>query len=327
MRIIITGATGCIGRNLAESLHGEGIEVVATGRSEKVGAELRERGIEFHAADIRDAARLAQVLSPADCLVHCAGRSGDWGRLRDFHDANVLGTRNVAGACRQHGIRKLIFVSTPSIYFTGRDRLDISESEPLPERQRTNYARTKLIAERELLEGRQKDEEVMVFRPRAVHGPYDRTFVPRVLMLAEKKNLPLINGGEALTDITHVDNFVDAVRQGLTAPDAAWNEAYNISNGEPIRMRDWFEQILSFFDRPFRPKNVPEAAAKTVAGTMELLSLLPFGNKTPAMTRFAVGYMARSMTMSIEKARRNLGYSPRIDNREGFRRCAEWYAS
>jgi nucleoside-diphosphate-sugar epimerase len=327
VKIIVTGATGCLGRNVAETFHGDGMEVVATGRSTTIGAELRNRGVDFRTADIRDPAQLDRVLSPADCLVHCAGRSGDWGTYRDFHETNVIGTRNVVDACRRHGLTKIIFVSTPSIYYTGKDRYDVSESDPLPDKQRTHYARTKLIAESDLLQSPQSDYKAMVFRPRAVYGPHDRTFVPRILRLAKKKHLPLINDGRALTDITYVGNFVDAVKRSLEAPDRAWNQAYNLSNGEPITMREWFSQVLAIFGRPFRPKNVPEPVAKAIALSMELLGHLPFGPKKPAMTRFSVGYMARSMTMAIDKARENLGYIPRIGNREGFGKCAEWYGS
>lgn len=325
MKIIITGATGFIGRNLAESLHDDGLQVLATGRSETIGDELINKGIEFLPADILDRARLSSVFSSADCVIHCAARSGDWGRYKDFYRPNVLGTRNVIEACERHGINKIIFISTPSIYFTGKDRLDITESDPLPNRQSTHYARTKLISEQELLALRQRGFRVIVFRPRAVYGPHDSTFVPRVLKMAEKKHMPLINNGRALVDITCVQNFVDAVRNSLTAADDVYNEVYNISNGDPITIREWTAQMLTILERPFNPQNIPEPLALLIGGSMELLGHLPFGPRTPILTRFAVGYMAKSMTLSIDKARAKLGYSPRISNQQGFEQYASWY--
>ena len=143
MRVVITGATGFVGRNLAEGLHRDGLSVEATGRSFQVGRELDEQGITFRSADLRDAARLVEAIGPADVLVHCAAKTGDWGSERDFFDANVFGTRNVIRACRERGIRKIVFVSTPSVYFDGTDRYGIREDEPLPARMSTAYARTK----------------------------------------------------------------------------------------------------------------------------------------------------------------------------------------
>lgn len=326
-KVIITGATGFLGRNLAEAFYADGLQVIATGRSLTVGAKLREQGIEFKKADILDLNELDKAFSPADCLIHCAGKSGDWGKYKEFHEVNVVGTGHVIEACKKHNIKKIIFISTPSIYFTGKDRYNISESEPLPERQTNHYAATKLIAETELMALRQEGYKVIIFRPRALYGPYDNTFIPRILRLAEKKQIPIINDGRALIDITCVDNFVDAVKKSLTAPDNVWNEIYNISNGQPISVADWFLQVLNIFNRPFKTKNIPESAAKIIAGIMELVSYLPFTEKEPLMTRFSVGYMAKSMTLNIDKAKQNLGYLPQVTNQEGFKRYAKWYYS
>lgn len=325
MKIIITGATGLVGRNLTEGLFDDGMQIVATGRSTEVGKELQKKGIEFKAADILDADGLNTVFSPADCVIHGAAKAGPWGRYRDFYAPNVVGTRNVVNACKRHNIKKIIFISTPSIYYTGKDRYNISENDPLPRKQMTNYAKTKLMAETELTALQQEGYKVIIFRPRAVYGPYDNTFIPRILRLAEGKQMPVINNGRALTDITYVDNFTDAVRKALTAPDTAWNEIYNISNGDPISVRDWFSQVLDIFERPFRPKNIPEPAAKVVAGIKEFTSYLPFVKKEPSMTRFTVGYMAKSTTMSLDKAQKKLNYSPRVGNREGFVKYAKWH--
>jgi nucleoside-diphosphate-sugar epimerase len=236
----------------------------------------------------------------------------------------VIGAGNVAKACEHHGIGKLIFVSSPSVYFNGKDRIGVSEAEPLPPKQLTHYGKTKLIAETELAALLDKGLKVMIFRPRAVHGPHDGTILPRILSMAEKGSFPLINDGSALVDITYVDNFVGAVGKALSADDDAWNETYNITNGDPISVRDWFSSVLAIFDKPFRPKNIPEPLAKAIALVMEAAGLLPFGPDEPSMTRFSVGYMAKSMTLSIEKARRKLGYVPSVGNREGFERYAAW---
>jgi nucleoside-diphosphate-sugar epimerase len=115
-----------------------------------------------------------------------------------------------------------------------------------------------------------------------------------------------------------IENLIDAVRCCLAADTAGWNTAYNISNGSPIAIKTWLGEMLGICDRPFNPKTVPLALARGVAAAAEFASRLPFGPKQPSMTRFSVGYMARSMTLSIEKARRQIGYEPRFDNRSSF---------
>ncbi|MBN1984084.1 MAG: NAD(P)-dependent oxidoreductase [Chitinivibrionales bacterium] len=324
MKIIITGATGFVGRNLAEQLHDDDISVIANGRNLKTGNELEKKGIEFVKADILNLNDLKKAFTPADCLIHCAAKTGDWGDYADFYATNVIGTENVIQGCKTRTIQKIIFISTPSIYYSGKDRYDVCEDDVLPAKQ-FNYGKTKLSAEKKLLALKNENFRVIILRPRAVYGRYDQTFVPRILALSKKKRVPLINGGRALVDITYIDNLVNAIRCCFAAPDNAWNEAYNISNGNPIRVREWFSQILEVFNRPFNPTNVSLPIAQLMAVILEVFSRLPFGNKKPSLTRFSVGYMGKSLTMSIEKAKQKLHYRPIISNYDGFKMYKEWY--
>jgi nucleoside-diphosphate-sugar epimerase len=324
MRIIITGATGFIGRNLAERFNEDGIEVVATGRNESVGKMLKRGKIEFVAADIKNKTQLEKAFSPADIVVHCAAKAGVWGKYKEFYETNVIGTKNVINACIKNSIKRIIFISTPSVYFDGRHRLNILEDDPISEKQ-FSYGKTKLMSESDLLSSENIGLKSIILRPRAVYGKYDNIIIPHILKLSEKRKFPLINNGQALTDITYIGNLVDAVRNCFSASDDAWNEIYNISNGDPISIKEWFLKVLEIFDRPFKPKNIPEPIAKKIAVIMEILSHLPFSDKEPTLTRFSVGYMARSMTMSIGKAGQKLNYSPKVGNREGFEIYRRWY--
>jgi nucleoside-diphosphate-sugar epimerase len=268
---------------------------------------------------------LDAVLDGADCVVHCAAKSGAWGEYRTYQAANVEGTRNLLDACREHRVGRIVFLSTPSVYDTGRDRLEITEEEPLPDRQLSWYSRTKLTAEQEMLASAGADHRVIVLRPRAVYGPHDSIIVPTVLRLAQQGKLPLINGGDALIDVTAVDNLVDAIRLSLEAPDPAWNRVYNITNGEPITMREWFALILETLNRPYQTKVIREPLALAAATVMELLARLSMTGREPRLTRFKVRYLARSMTLCIDSAKTRLGYHPQIGNRQGMERYASWF--
>lgn len=324
MRVMITGATSFIGRNLSEKLKADGVQVTATGRSMSAGKELMRMGVEFRRADLLDLHQTEEAFSSADFLVHCAAKTGDWGNEQDFFEANVMGTRNVINACRVHGITKIIFISTPSIYYTGKDRYDVSESDPLPARQKTPYAKSKLLAESELNAFQKEGNRVIVLRPRAVYGPYDHTFIPRIVHMLESKKISLIDNGRAMIDLTYVGNLIDAINCCFNAPDSSWNEFYNISNGDPISVREWFAEVAEMFDLPFNPGNIPFFAAWTTGLLMEWAGAISRGKKKPMLTRFSAGYLARSLTMNIEKARENLNYSPGISHREGFKLYADW---
>jgi nucleoside-diphosphate-sugar epimerase len=324
MKIIVTGATGFVGRNLSEIFHREGMKVIAIGRSEYVGNALRENGIEFNHAKIEDQSQVVKSFCPADFVIHCAGRAGDWWSYRDFYETNVVGTHNVIQACKKNSIKNIIFISTSSVYLNGQDRYNILEAEPLPEQQ-FNYGKTKLMAEGELIGLAKEGFKIIIIRPRAVYGKYDQNIVSRFLRLSEKKNLPLINGGRALVDITYTGNLAHAVRSCFSAPDNAWNEIYNITNGSPVTLKEWISQVLEIFERPFKPEDIPEAKAKRIASRNDLMRVLPFGNKKPELTGFSVQYMGKSMTLSIEKAKQKLKYVPEISNQEGFKHLRKWY--
>ena len=324
MKVIITGATGFIGRNIAEKLHSNDVKVITTGRSEEVGQLLTKQGIEFVKADITKQNEINSVFSKSDFVIHCAARAGDWGNYSEFYDVNVNGTKNIINACKDNDIKRIIFISTPSVYYSGKDRYDIKENAPLPSKQ-FYYGKTKLIAEKELLSLSSEGFKTIVLRPRAVYGKYDNIIIPRILKLAENKKIPLINKGKALVDITYIDNLVGAVINCIEASENSWNNIYNISNGEPISLKKWFSLVLKVFNRPFNYKNVPLPMVKFIAIINEYKSKLFFGNKKPTMTRFSVGYMSKSMTMSIEKAKQKLKYSPKFSNKLSFDEYMKWY--
>jgi nucleoside-diphosphate-sugar epimerase len=328
MRVVITGATGFLGRNLALGLHADGLEVIASGRSTAVGAQLEAAGIPFQAADLANEDQLRRAFANAECVIHCAARSGPWGAYQQHFEANVEGTRRVIAACHSHGIERLLFISTPGVYFSHRDRLDVRETDPLPSRQLSHYSATKLIAEAELTAAAARgDLEVLTLRPRALHGPFDSIFTPRILRMASSGSVPLIDGGHALVDVTYVENCVDAIRLALAATDDAWNAVYNISNGDPITVRQWYQGVVEASGMQLRAHNVPLPVARARAALAELSARLPWSRRPPLLTRASVDYLAWTMTMSIDAARTRLGYTPRVGNQEGFERTAAWFRS
>jgi nucleoside-diphosphate-sugar epimerase len=135
-----------------------------------------------------------------------------------------------------------------------------------------------------------------------------------------------VNGGRALTDITYIENLVEAVRLALQAEPKAWNQAYNITNDEPMTVRDWFEGMLQELNREFLPLTIPRSVAMAMGMAAELASRLRLVPDSPPITRFSAGYMGTSMTLSTQKAKSLLGYSPAIGNVEGFRRTGLWWS-
>lgn len=323
-KVLVTGATGFLGGHAARRFSAMGWDVTGTGRSEDEGIRLEKEGIRFVQADLRDAEAVGKAVRDQEYVFHCAALSSPWGTYQAFYGSNVEATRNIVESCLKHDAARLIHISTPSLYFDFKPRRMIAESDPLPVKQANFYSATKLLAEDEVLKGWSAGLPALILRPRAIFGPRDSTLFPRLLEVNEGIGLPMLNGGDALIDLTYVDNVVDAMLLGCQAGPEALGRAYNISNGEEHVFRELMEKLFRLLGLSMRPRRIPYRAAYAFAGLLEAAyRVLPLRGE-PRLTRYTAGSIAVSHTLDISLARRYLGYEPKVSVEEGLRRFADW---
>lgn len=327
MKIVVTGGTGFLGRHIVWRAAAAGAEVVFTGRNPRAAEEVMRHAavpVRWQALEHGQpgaGAALSRAARHADALIHCAALSSPWGREEDFRRANVDSTAEVIAACRDNGLRRLVHVSTPSVYFDFRDRLAIREDAALPSPVNT-YARTKLAAEALLREA--SLPELAILRPRALFGPWDQTLLPRLLRVMRHGKVPLMRGGRILLDLTYVDNAVDAVWLALTRPLPRALNTWNVSNGEPRELLDVLGLMAREFGLPLRTRRLPWPLVALMAQAMETVSTWSHGREPP-MTRYSAGVLAFSQTLDIGALRAELGYQPAVSIDEGIRRHAAWW--
>ncbi|HTA39113.1 MAG TPA: NAD(P)-dependent oxidoreductase [Candidatus Acidoferrales bacterium] len=328
MKVLVTGGTGFLGRHVVWRLAAAGADVVFTGRragaAETVCA-LAPATVRWTFVDhgSKDAAEtLTRCAAGADAIVHCAAFAAPSGAAETFRRANVASTSEVLQACRDARVTRLVHVSTPSVYFDYRDRLKISESEPLP-RPVNDYARTKAAAE-ELV--RQSDgSEAVILRPRALFGPWDATLFPRLLRVIRRGAIPLMRGGRAMLDLTYVDNAVDGIWLALTRPLPRRIATYNLSNDEPIELSALLVKISQHFSVRLRTVRLPWGFVAGVASLMEACGSAL--GKEPPLTRYGAGVLAFSQTLDLRAIKRDLGFRARVSLDEGLSRYAAWLAA
>ena len=133
MKVLLTGATGFLGEYMIQELLENDYEVVAFGRNEKKGKYLSEnyKNVKFVKGNLENREDLEKITDQIDFVIHAGGLSTVWGRWEDFYNANVLGTQNVLDFCEKQNVKRLVFVSSPSVYAKKGDSLQVKEEATL----------------------------------------------------------------------------------------------------------------------------------------------------------------------------------------------------
>ena len=284
-------------------------------------------GISSIQADIRDPEALEKACEGKDVVFHLAAKVGIWGNYEEYYSTNVTGTLNVVKACRKMGVSRIVFTSSSSVVFDGNDLDGIDESYPYPENHGSHYAATKAIAERTIIEANSKDLKTISLRPHLVWGPYDAHLVPGILKRAGSGKLRRIGDQEHFIDTTYIDNMTDALILAADAldknPEAAGSILF-ITNGEPARVWDFVNSIIQIAGHAPVQKKIPERVAMMAAGISEWLHNTFNLKSEPFMTRFAIKELCTNHWFDISRARKLLGYDPRVSYAEGFKHLKDY---
>ena len=313
MKLIVTGGGGFVGKALARKLRAQGHEVVAVARG--AYPELENAGITLARIDLGvESPELAAVFSGAAAVFHTAAKVDMWGVFQDFYQTNVLGTRHVIAACLKAGVGKLIFTSSPSVIADGTNLAGVDESYPYPQRYTAYYPQTKAMAEKEVLSANRENElHTIALRPHLIFGPGDRNFIPTIIKRAHEGRLVQVGPGDNLTDLCFIDDCVQAHLLALEALDKnpiCRGRAYFITQGEPVNLWQFINQILKLHGLPPIKKKVPKQIAMLLAAAFELWSRLSPRHPEPLFTRFLVSQMTVDHYFNISRARQDLSYRP-----------------
>jgi 2-alkyl-3-oxoalkanoate reductase len=330
--VLVTGGTGFLGRRLVERLLAAGRQVTLLGRTP--APDLEKRGVRFVRAAIEDAGAVKNACAGVESVFHLAARVGVWGPYEEFFRTNVLGTRVLLEGCRAQGVSRFIYTSTPSVVYNGRDLSGANESLPLTTACPSPYPLTKAIAEREVLAANSANLRTVALRPHLIWGVGDPHLVPRVLARARAGRLRIVGHGRNRVDLVHVENAVDAhllAERALSlchplddkARRRAEGRAYFVTNGEPVVLWDWINDLLRGLGEPPVTRRVSLGAASLAGAACEILwGLLPLRGEPP-MTRFVAAELAKDHWFDLTAARRDLGYAPRVSMAEGMAELVE----
>lgn len=315
--ILVTGGTGFLGKRLVKRLLDLGHNVTAMGRNTSKAVELEKLGAKFLQVDLINKSEVINACKSIDYIFHCGAKSSPWGKYQEFYESNVVGTENIIAGCQQNQVKRLIHISTTSIYSEFRDKYNLKENAPLPNKSINYYSKTKLMAE-DIIEQAQKDGlGTIVIRPSGIFGSGDTAILPRLIEANNKRFIPVLNNKTVKIDITHIDNVVDALVLCLDSPEHTLGKKYNITNDDPINLHVFLKDLIKRLGYEFRPMKLPFKLMYIMALGQEWLSKCIFNYREPALTRYSLCILTHSRVLDISAARYDLGYEPRVSITDG----------
>lgn len=312
MKVLVTGASGMLGRGVALALLGRGDEVTVTQRR-PAALDCREV-----LGDIADPAVAGRAAAGQDAVVHLAAKVDVVGRWELFARANVEGTRAVIGAARRSGVTRLVNVSSPSVASAGRPLMGAGADPADPAAARSNYSRSKAIAEQLALAADGPDLAVLCIRPHLVWGPGDTQLVGPIVHRARAGRLPMIGSGAALVDTTYVDNAVDALVAAVDRCGAVHGESLVVSNGEPRPVGEILREVCAAAGVPPPHRHVPLRPAVAAGWMVEKLWAATGASGAPPMTAFLAEQLGTAHWFDQRRTRAALRWTPRITLDQGF---------
>ncbi len=325
MRALVTGGGGFLGLYIVEQLlaAGHGVRVLCRGRY-KVLSELP---VDVVTGDVRYAPKVEKACRDVDAVFHVAAIPGISGAWKKYHSINTVGTQNIIAACHSQGVKRLVYTSSPSVVFDGRDHVDADESLPYPTEWLSHYPHSKALGEQAVLAANDDNGlRTVSLRPHLIWGCRDNHLIPRLIKKAMSGRLRRVGDGTNVVSVVNVENAAAAhlqaelsLRDSLTA---AGNASF-INEPEAVNLWQWIDELLDLAGLPGVQKTISYSTAHRVGGVMEKMwKWLPLPGEPP-MTPFVAAQLAGSHSYSIAAARRDFGFQPIVSMDEGLRKLKE----
>lgn len=313
MKVLVTGGGGFVGGYVVDLLLARGYSVRSFGRSPQPA--LEEKGVEVVCGDLASAEDVRAACVGVDAVFHVAAKAGVWGDWNSFYTPNVVGTQNVVEACQAEGIRRLVYTSTPSVVFNGQPIRGGGSEMPYGRNWLCHYAHTKAIAEEAALGANSDDLRVVALRPHLIFGPGDPHLLPRVIESVKAGRLKIVGKGDNQVDVSYVEDVAAAHLNAFDALEAGEcaGKAYFISQGEPVELWSWLNQVLEGLGHPPLTKKIPLAAAYAAGAVAECVWKVLAKSGEPPITRFVAVELAKDHYFSTEEAYQDLNYSPSFE--------------
>ncbi|MBM7050924.1 NAD(P)-dependent oxidoreductase [Rothia sp. ZJ1223] len=328
-RVLVTGASGMLGREVALKLLREGFEVRVFQRSDAGLAALLPKSVRERLSQVRgsvsDFHAVDQAMADVDGVIHIAAKVSVSGQWDQYLEANVIGTRTLLETAKNHGVEKFVYISSPSVAHAGSSLVGEGNTPADPDHARGNYARSKAYAEKLALEADADDFRVGVLRPHLIWGPGDTQLVERLIERSAAGRLPLLSGGTALIDTLYIDNAVDAVLAAYQRLEHIHGQPLVVTNGQPRTVAEILAGFTHAAGVPAPQRSVPAKAAYAAGWVIEKVWEVKPGEDEPPMTAFLAEQLSTAHWFDQRTTRELLQWDPAVSIEEGYERLRSFY--
>jgi len=304
--IIITGASGFIGSSALKYLSSKGHRVAGVVRKTSDLRRVKEHTQLLRYGDILHPETLYNAMEGCKILIHCAARSLDWGRKKEFEKVNIAGVKNTINCAMERGkLKKLIYISSANV--SGFGKMEIPEAIDGAPGLKFSYSRSKLEGEkvaRELCKN--KGIELVILRPSAMYGPEDWKWSYEMIDHLANSYWPLVNRGRALFTPLFI-------------------RIYNVTDGVTVSWKEFCEKIAFNLGIIPRYRNFPYPFAFSVAFIYEQFLNIFSPLKEPRITLYRVIRSSKNFSYSCTLIMKKLGYCPDLDIDSHIRETVDWY--
>lgn len=321
---LVTGASGFIGRHLAERLLEDGRTVGVLCRPSSVAklSPMIRGNARIIKGDLRDRESLRAAAHGARMIFHCAGHVSDWGADEEFVQSNVQATEWLLDAAAEKSVERFVHLSSIAVFGVPSPPFFDDETPYGPGRD--GYSRTKIEGEKRVLRSHaEKGLPVTILRPAVVYGPYG-TWVEEPLRMIRQNRIFLIKGGTGTCHPCYIENLVDAILLAAGRPEAI-GQAYIVGDDESISFRRYFDYLAAMEAKAPIRRSIPLPAARAMATAFEALARLNKSSSRPLLTHAAIDMVTTTSRMSMEKIRKDLGFKPRFTVEAAMSRLQEFY--
>jgi nucleoside-diphosphate-sugar epimerase len=307
----ISGGAGFLGLHLARRLVADGHDIRTLDVVPLDDAEL-ERSVRELRGDVRDRARVSELVDGADVVVHAAAALPIQASRESIRSINVGGTENVLRAASEARVRRVVFISSTAVYGVP-EKHPIEEGDPLV--GVGWYGESKIDAEALC---RVAAVETTIVRPKTFVGP-ERLGVFEILFdwIREGRRIYVLGKGHNRYQLLGVEDLVDAIVRAATVPEAA-RETFNVGATEFGTVRSDLQALIDHAGSTSRLRPVPAKPAEVALRALELMRLSPLAEwhyKTAHKDSF----------VDVSRAQKLLDWQPRLSNRETLIETYDWY--